>query len=41
VELLQPKIVGVILNGVARLPNSSYYYGYYGKAAGNLQWSKS
>jgi polysaccharide biosynthesis transport protein len=41
VELLQPKIVGVILNGVDRLPNSSYYYGYYGKAAGNLQWSKS
>jgi len=40
VELLQPKIVGVILNGVARLPNSSYYYGYYGKP-GNLQWSKS
>ena len=41
VELLQPKIVGVILNGVARLPNSSYYYGYYGKSRGNLQWSKS
>ena len=41
VELLQPKIVGVILNGVARLPNSGYYYGYYGKSPGNLQWSKS
>ncbi len=41
VELLQPKIVGVILNGVARLPNSGYYYGYYGKTHGNLQWSKS
>jgi len=41
VELLQPKIVGVILNGVARLPNSGYYYSYYGKNPGNLQWSKS
>ena len=41
VELLQPKVVGVILNGVARMPNSSYYYGYYGKAHENPQWSKS
>jgi polysaccharide chain length determinant protein (PEP-CTERM system associated) len=27
IELLKPKIVGVVVNGVARLPVKSYYYG--------------
>jgi polysaccharide chain length determinant protein (PEP-CTERM system associated) len=43
-ELLQPKLVGVILNGVSRLPHRRYYYGYYGyygRASENRQWSKS
>jgi len=30
VELLQPKIVGAVLNGVTRFRNNRYYYGYYG-----------
>ena len=29
VELLQPKIIGTVLNGVTRFPHNRYYYGYY------------
>lgn len=32
VELLQPKVVGLVLNGVKRFPAKSYYYSYYGRA---------
>ena len=28
-ELLQPKIIGAVLNGVTRFKNQRYYYGYY------------
>lgn len=30
-ELLQPKVIGLVLNSVERLPRKGYYYGYYGK----------
>jgi Mrp family chromosome partitioning ATPase len=31
VELLEPKIIGAVLNGVTRFRNDRYYYGYYGR----------
>ena len=31
VELLQPKIIGVVLNGATRFPRNRYYCGYYRK----------
>jgi polysaccharide chain length determinant protein (PEP-CTERM system associated) len=28
-ELLQPKVIGMVVNGVTRLPGKRYYYSYY------------
>jgi len=33
IDLLKPKMVGVVVNGVRRVPGRSYHYGYYPKAA--------
>jgi len=40
-ELLQPKLIGVVLNAVERFPHHRYYDGYYSRRTEGQEWSRS